>query len=87
MKTESGILMNQFDLMEENQMLKIENEQLKERLEELREAAEKQIPIRPYIVDDEYKGEYCICSLPVCNDLGIVFSADWLQNALGWKKP
>lgn len=62
MKTESGILMNQFDLMEENQMLKIENEQLKERLEELREAAEKQIPIRPYIVDDEYKGEYCICS-------------------------
>lgn len=31
--------MNQFDLMAENQMLKIENEQLKEELEELREAA------------------------------------------------
>ena len=31
--------MNQFDLMAENQMLKIENEQLKEELEELREGA------------------------------------------------
>lgn len=28
----------------------------------IRTGAEKQIPIRPYIVDDEYKGEYCICS-------------------------